>query len=155
MKKLISIMSVLLTLILLLSSCDVLFPTTTTVQSCVVHQWSEYKYNERVHWREYTCGCPWPEIVEEHINMDSDMLCDICGAPCECKHVDADKNEVCDNCGIEYIIVVWQYTDTHHWMIYDSPIGNPVPDIVLNEGEHIDENEDGTCDMCSYKIKTE
>ncbi len=80
MKKLISIMSVLLTFILLLSSCDVLFPTTTTVQSCVVHQWSEYKYNERVHWREYTCGCPWPEIVEEHADIDEDFVCDICGA---------------------------------------------------------------------------
>lgn len=151
MKKIIVVLITLAVLNMVLTSCDVFLPDTTTEPECVMHIWSEYKHNERGHWREYTCGCPWPEMVEEHINKDTDMLCDVCGATVECQHIDEDKNEVCDNCGIEYIIVVWQHTDTYHWMIYDSPIGNPVPDIVFNEGEHIDENQDGFCDMCNYE----
>lgn len=80
MKKIISIISVFLVLMMLLPSCDIFVPDETTKeQECTVHQWSEYKHNGYVHWREYTCGCPWPEIVEEHFNNDGDLLCDICG----------------------------------------------------------------------------
>lgn len=43
------------------------------------HVLSEYKSNEYVHWREYICGHPWPEMVEEHVNMDADLFCDVCG----------------------------------------------------------------------------
>lgn len=153
MKKVSFVLTILLLLTMILTSCEVFLPDVTTEPDCVMHIWSEYKHNERGHWREYTCGCPWPEIFEEHINHDADMLCDVCGALYECKHVDEDKNDVCDNCGIEFIVMVWQHTETHHWMIYYSPVGNPVPEVVWNEGEHIDENGDGACDLCEYQMR--
>ena len=153
MKKVSFVLTILLLLTMILTSCEVFLPDVTTEPDCVMHIWSEYKHNERGHWREYTCGCPWPENFEEHINHDTDMLCDVCGATVECQHIDEDKNDVCDNCGIEFIEVVWCYTDTSHWMIYHSPIGNPVPAIVFNEGEHVDENGDGACDMCEYQMR--
>lgn len=153
MKKLIAILITLAVLSVLFTSCDIFLPDATTEPECVMHIWSEYKYNELGHWREYTCGCPWPETFEEHINHDADMLCDVCGATVECQHIDEDKNEVCDNCGIEFIILVWHYTDTWHWMVYESPVGEGVPDVVFSEGEHIDEDQDGVCDMCNYQIK--
>ena len=53
------------------------------------HVWGEYKSNIYAHWREYICGHEWPEIVEEHVNFDADMLCDICGAAIS---VDSYKN---------------------------------------------------------------
>ena len=79
MKKLITILSLALTFVLLLTSCDFFKANLVGERDCTEHVWSDYKYNELVHWREYTCGCPWPEIVEEHVNLDGDLLCDICG----------------------------------------------------------------------------
>ncbi len=101
MRKIKLCLAIILSLILLLTSCDILLPDVTTEPECVMHVWSDYKYNERVHWREYTCGCPWPEIVEEHINFDEDLICDVCGAYCGCEHPDEDQNNVCDICGVD------------------------------------------------------
>ena len=153
MRKIKLCLAIILTLILLLTSCDIFYIDTGHEPKCFVHVWSDYKYNERVHWREYTCGCPWPEIVEEHINFDEDLICDVCGAYCGFQHIDEDKNEVCDKCGLEYVILIWNYTEERHWMTYKSLVGSPVPDEVINEGEHSDEDKDGFCDMCKYIYK--
>ena len=153
MKKIIVVLIALAVLNMILTSCDVFLPDTTTEPECVMHIWSEYKHNERGHWREYTCGCPWPEIFEEHINHDTDMLCDVCGALFECKHPDEDQNKICDICGYDWNPrAIWCYNEEGHWMVYDSTYG-PVPDIVWNEDEHVDENQDGACDICEYQTR--
>lgn len=103
MKRINLCLAIVLVLILFLASCDIFPYDSITEPECVMHVWSDYKYNEYVHWREYTCGCPWPEIVEEHINYDDDMLCDVCGAYYECEHPDEDKNNVCDICGVDML----------------------------------------------------
>ena len=103
MTKIRLFLTFLLLLTMIFTSCEVFLPDVTTEPECIVHIWSDYKYNERVHWREYTCGCPWPEIVEEHINFDKDLLCDVCGAYCDCEHSDEDVNHICDICGIDLI----------------------------------------------------
>ena len=80
MKKVYSIIELILTLIVLLTSCSIPQwfdpqPSQTTKHE---HVFGEYQYNEHVHWREYTCGCPSPEIVEEHIDSNEDGVCEIC-----------------------------------------------------------------------------
>ena len=35
--------------------------------------------NEEIHFYEYTCGCPSPDIAEFHLDGDGDEKCDICG----------------------------------------------------------------------------
>ena len=75
--------------------CDVCgFEYSIPKDDVCEHIWSEYKSNAYVHWREYTCGCPWPEIVEEHVDADANSTCDVCGlaltAPA-CEHVWSDK----------------------------------------------------------------
>ena len=80
MKKYCLFLTFLMIFALLFTSCGVFLPDKATDDpECVVHQWSDYKYNDKVHWREYTCGCPWPEIVEEHVGYEEDSECDICG----------------------------------------------------------------------------
>ena len=150
MKKFFLLLTALLVLTMILTSCEIFVPDATTELDCAMHVWSEYKYNERGHWREYTCGCPWPETFELHINHDADMLCDVCGAPYECKHVDADENHICEICGYDWNPkAIWCYDKNGHWMIYDSTNG-PVPDVVWAEGEHTYEKDGVKCDKCPY-----
>ena len=40
-------------------------------------EWVEY--NQRTHYYQYTCGCTLPDRIEEHINYDADLFCDVCG----------------------------------------------------------------------------
>ena len=35
--------------------------------------------NEYAHWYEYLCGCPAPDIAEEHFDGNEDGACDVCG----------------------------------------------------------------------------
>ena len=35
--------------------------------------------NEYAHWYGYLCGCPSPDIAEEHIDGNKDGVCDVCG----------------------------------------------------------------------------
>ena len=39
----------------------------------------DFVCNEHTHQKVFTCGCPSPDIAEEHINYDADLNCDICG----------------------------------------------------------------------------
>ena len=42
------------------------------------HVYSYIPY-EQGHFKQYTCGCPSPDILEEHYDRDSDLVCDACG----------------------------------------------------------------------------
>lgn len=54
------------------------FPSCSYNNTCNEHIWGEYQYNEHVHWREYICGCPWPENIADHIDANKDNKCDVC-----------------------------------------------------------------------------
>ena len=154
--KRILVLLLLVMVILMLFACDFSKAEPIGKRDCTEHIWGEYKYNELVHWREYTCGCPWPEIVEEHINYDADLFCDICGAyvgPEIClEHIDQNGDNICDNCSEDVsdkMIAKWYYTDKGHWMAYDGSKG-PVIDIVWAQGEHTFEGNGVKCDKCPY-----
>lgn len=39
----------------------------------------EYIAYESGHFKQFTCGCPSPEIMEVHSDSDGDNTCDKCG----------------------------------------------------------------------------
>lgn len=39
----------------------------------------EYIQHESGHFKQYTCGCPGPDIIEEHYDHNEDDMCDACG----------------------------------------------------------------------------
>ena len=42
------------------------------------HTW-EYVQYETGHFKQFTCGCPSPDIMGEHCDNDGDYVCDACG----------------------------------------------------------------------------
>ena len=81
----------------------------------------EYIAYESSHFKQYTCGCPSPEIAEEHVDSNGDTVCDLCGykpedeKPCEHEWDDAVtetlpgggeiSRTVCSLCG-EYTVEI-------------------------------------------------
>ena len=72
MKKLLLILVAVL-IVTCLASCD-WFETDTTHE----HTYEYIRY-ETGHFKQYTCGCPSPEIMGEHCDNDENGACDICG----------------------------------------------------------------------------
>ena len=89
-----------------------------------------YVQNDSGHFKQYTCGCPSPDIFELHADEDDDGKCDICDyvmssdCPyrysiyeeghslvmlCDCHeapavidpHEDSDGDSLCDDCGYQ------------------------------------------------------
>lgn len=83
MKKLLALSLVILMAICCLASCDwfVKTPEETTIHE---HTW-EYVQYETGHFKQYTCGCPSPDIMGEHYDNDDNYACDECGYMMEIK----------------------------------------------------------------------
>ncbi len=94
----------------------------------------DYICNEHTHQKIFTCGCPSPDIAEEHINYDEDMLCDLCGYTFEF-YLDS---------------IEWLYSDTHHWWV---PEGENTFAVVYGYGEHVNNDADLNCDVCGYLME--
>ena len=114
---------------------------TVCLTSCdegVTHLGHEYEYipYEQGHFKQYTCGCPSPDILEEHYDRDSDLLCDACG------YVASNPS---------YGDIKWQTSETHHWWL-PEPEGEVMIGIVHGYGEHEDWDADFFCDICGYNI---
>lgn len=43
------------------------------------HTYSDYLAYESGHYHPYTCGCPQSEILEGHVDSDTNGICDMCG----------------------------------------------------------------------------
>lgn len=80
MKKLLVVLFCVILCVTILASCQ----STHTESDADEHTY-EYIQYEYGHFKQYTCGCPSPEILGEHI--------------------DADKNDICDVCKYEYVFV--------------------------------------------------
>lgn len=125
MKKLLLLSLAILMILCCLASCD-WFKNGEGHE----HTW-EYVQYETGHFKQYTCGCPSPDIMGEHYDADEDCYCDVCG------FFVGDEIE-------------WQCSDTHHWWL---PEGNEtVPGIVYGYGEHINADADLFCDVCRYDM---
>ena len=119
MKKFLAVLLCIPLCTLMLTACNIPF--------FHIHTY-EYICNEDSHHKVFTCGCPTPDISEEHIDHDADMRCDICG------YSMWERSK-------------WHYSDTHHWQ---TPEGEAVFTPVYGYGVHIDEDTNCKCDICGY-----
>lgn len=128
MKKALFLLITIVIAVVCLASCD----------EGVTHLGHKYEYipYEQGHFKQYTCGCPSPDILEEHYDRDSDLFCDACG------HVVSNPS---------YGDIKWQSSETHHWWL-SEPEGEVMNDIVYGYGEHEDKDVDFFCDICGYNI---
>ena len=87
------------------------------------------------HWNALTCECT--DVTPEkkaHVDKNNDSLCDICEYDYEHTHTYAED---------------WTVDCTNHWHAADC--GHLVAGADL--AAHVDENEDGECDVCGYVIE--
>lgn len=92
----------------------------------------EYIAYESGHFKQYTCGCPSPEIMGMHIDEDRNANCDICDYT-------MDEHEH---------IYEWFKTEGGHCMTY---LCGCAYDTVLFA--HVDDDDDAICDMCEYELR--
>lgn len=87
------------------------------------------------HWNALTCECT--DVTPEkkaHVDKNNDSLCDICEYDYDHTHTYAED---------------WTVDCTNHWHAADC--GHLVAGDAL--AAHVDENEDGECDVCGYVIE--
>lgn len=83
MKKILSLTMALLisASVSLFSACDT--PTDSSNSSPSASSSCEHTYklvgNEYTHYTVTTCGCPYPDIAQLHVDSDDNLTCDICG----------------------------------------------------------------------------
>ncbi len=144
----------------------------------------EYSYDANNHWLPATCEHT-DEMANfgQHVDEDEDGVCDICGyydkthehtfaeewsfdetnhwhaATCghhgavadKAPHVDENNDGVCDVCGSngghEHTYEEeWSSDEKEHW--HSPSCGHDVDPI--DKGEHVDEDNDGNCDICGW-----
>ena len=71
----------------------------------------EYVQYETGHFKKYTCGCPSPEIMGQHI--------------------DADVNDICDLCGFEYVFIFVLTADESGYELNRVGPGYKGGDVVI------------------------
>ena len=164
--------------ILIIFSCILLFVGCSNEHTHTYGEWVRDAYG---HYRKLICDkCVEPTVFDPHKDMNGDNYCDVCeyemGSEhlfkwhynedghikiplCDCcdysdemyLHKDEDKNNVCDEC---YYLLIdidisWLYSETHHWYTIGKVGG------MYNYAEHIDDNNDYKCDICSYEVDKE
>ena len=130
MKKLLFLL-LTLTIVLCLASCDWF---ETNLDDDHEHTW-EYVQYETGHYKQYTCGCPSPDIMGMHCDNNGDYVCDECGYLMISLDVDIE----------------WQYGETHHWWLPTAEDGVAFG-VVYGYGEHENFDADMFCDICGYHL---
>ena len=74
MKKLLACILILVLCLCCLASCKLLHSTLNIGE----HTY-EYIQYETGHFKQYTCGCPSPDILGLHLDTDENGACDVCG----------------------------------------------------------------------------
>ena len=130
MKKFVILLIVIISAVISLASCDWF---TEEIQ----HEHTfKYIVYETGHFKQYTCGCPSPDIMAMHIDINRDGICDECGYAMGVEHTEHTWNTHYDEFG-------------HGWA-YTCGCTTP-PNFAL----HYDGNGDGKCDDCPYQMVAE
>lgn len=137
MKKLLILILSITLLLLLLSSCEAINNVydavldAFTTDSTEEHDEHTFEYVDlgACHFKQFTCGCPSPEIAEMHYDFDEDEICDACGRT----H--------------EHIFGEWQYSEDMHWCSWECTF--EACDIDTAD-YHSDDDSNGVCDVCGY-----
>ena len=100
--------------------------------SCV-HTYDEetWAFDTENHWHGTTCGHNVTKDVAKHADANNDKRCDVCGY---------DYNHTEHTYETE-----WTTSEYKHW--HKATCGCTV---ISDEAEHVDENNDGVCDVCLY-----
>ena len=123
MKKILALSLAILALVTCLASCELIHTALKVGEhSC------EYIVYESGHHKVYTCGCPSPDVIEEHYYRDGQLGCVACGY-------------------IHIKMVTQKWNQTHHWV---EEIGENASGAIYGYEEHnIPENHIG-CSVCGY-----
>jgi len=139
MKRILSILLCLMMVLSLFAGCNDQGDTKATNNGTKPtenhkHTFSkEWSHDESGHWYAADCGHEVKANQGEHLDENLDGDCDICGWS------DAKHEHTFDN-------TQWKNDATHHWYAATCPhIG-----AVSEKAEHVDENNDGACDVCAY-----
>ena len=132
MKKSIILFIVIVLAVISLASCDYF-----TKESDHEHTWKYVQY-ETGHFKQYTCGCPSPDIFGEHRDSDADLSCDIC---------DYDMSNVgkCDHQwdeGVEVESGTGAYAMEYTCLLCGSK-HKEIITIIPPEGNHFIRNQSG------------
>lgn len=133
MKRILSLCLCLLMVLSLFAGCGEDKPETTQPTEHK-HTYSKtWSSDETGHWYAADCGHDVKVNQGEHIDSDNDGTCDICAwADNSCQHTfDEEK---------------WLSDETNHWHGATCQHYGAVKD----QAAHVDENNDGACDVCGY-----
>lgn len=127
MKKLALCLTVILCLCCL-ASCKLLHSTLNIVE----HTY-EYIQYETGHFKQYTCGCPSPDILGLHLDTDENGACDVCGYAMKIGGA------------FEFEYVASEEGHCEH------KIGTTC-DGTCTKSPHEDKDNDSQCDYCKYLL---
>ena len=128
MKKLLCFVLSLIIIASCLASCELIHTALKVGEhSC------EYIVYEIGHHRVYICGCPTPDIIEEHYDHDGDWNCDACGY------------DMLIGGAHEFEYVASEEGHCEH-MVGEACNG------TCNKSPHEDLDGDLFCDICGYNI---
>lgn len=139
----------------------------------------EYIQYETGHFKQYTCGCPSPDIMGMHCDNDENGICDICGydqmhklvyeaveeighkinCSLDCEdyaafgqHYDKNNDKLCDVCQYSMENVCsyeWVCDIVYHTSNPTCGCCVPIPE---NSYKHIDHDNNEICDVCTYDL---
>ena len=127
----------LVALILLLTIASIIAFVLLNHKHIVDDEWS---YNDELHWKNVTCTwdiCIFDIVTEAHTDNDGNFFCDVCGF----------------EMSVPSWNIKWIYSETHHWWCPTFE-GGISPGIVYGYGEHVNIDEDMTCDVCGYDLSS-
>ena len=97
-----------------------------------IHTYDEtWTSNQTKHWKAAKCTHSVKLEEADHVGVDDDGVCDVCGWSAEATHQHTFKD-------------VYSTDATYHW--HDAKCEH---DVAVKE-EHVDEDENNTCDVCGY-----
>lgn len=130
MKRLLLCLLALTMVLLCFSSCDYINGFVDVDDGHTEHTF-EYIAYESGHFKQFTCGCPSPEIMEMHRDENGDGICDLC-------NYETPRHEH---------TMTWTLDELTHSFAYTCGcVTEP------NSAPHSDTDRDGYCDACKYEM---
>ena len=94
---------------------------------------SEWSSDDNIHWHACECATNVLDSVGAHVDDNKDEKCDVCGhAVPNNEHEHSFSSE-------------WSSNESIHWHACEC-----ATNVLDSVGVHIDENNDGICDVCTY-----
>lgn len=128
MKKLLALCLTVVLCLCCLASCKLLHSTFNIGE----HTY-EYIQYETGHFKQYTCGCPSPDIMGLHLDTDENGACDVCGYAMKIGGA------------FEFEYVASEEGHCEH------KVGTTC-DGTCTKSPHEDKDNDLFCDVCGYDL---